>query len=79
MTRRELKNHSDDWYFSSCHICEYNFKNLKLISYPENIQLAICPIPHRPNMPVPLPPLEFPVFLSESSGLRPSTSPRFQY
>ncbi|GFS90390.1 hypothetical protein TNCV_4096241 [Trichonephila clavipes] len=46
----------------------YNSKNQKLISYPDNIPSAIYPVPHGPNMPVPLSPTELPVTSSESSN-----------
>ncbi|GFW83423.1 hypothetical protein TNCV_2545211 [Trichonephila clavipes] len=37
---------------------KYNYKNLKLISYPDNIPSAIYLVPHGPNIPMPLPPTE---------------------
>ena len=70
MVWREPKNHSDDCYFCSCNVQGFNSKNYTNIVYP-NIESAVRPIPHGPNVPVPSPPstlddLEDPDFLSES-------------
>lgn len=55
MVWREPKNHSDDCYFCSCNVRGFNLKNKKDISYP-NIQSAIRPVPHGPEVPIPSPP-----------------------
>lgn len=55
MIWREQRNHSDDCYFCSCDVTGYNTKNKKVISYP-NLPSALRPVPHSPEIPVPLPP-----------------------
>lgn len=70
MVWKEPKNHGDDCYFCSCNVRGFNSKNYTNISYP-NIQSAIRPIPHGPNVPVPSPPTtldnsEHPELMSQS-------------
>ncbi|GFU64863.1 uncharacterized protein TNCV_785141 [Trichonephila clavipes] len=56
MIWREPKNHSNDCYFCSCSVQGFNVKNRKDISYPTIIRLAIRPVPHGPDLPIPSPP-----------------------
>ncbi|GFT52197.1 uncharacterized protein NPIL_22971 [Nephila pilipes] len=46
----------------------HNCKNQNLIPYPDNIQSAIPPVSHGPNVSEPMPPNELSVIPSESSG-----------
>lgn len=55
MIWREPRNHSDDCYFCSCNIQGYSLKNKKEIFYP-NLESALRPVPHGPDIPIPLPP-----------------------
>ncbi|GFS60196.1 uncharacterized protein TNCV_2827041 [Trichonephila clavipes] len=56
MIWREPKYHSDDCYFCSCSVQGFNLKSRKDISYPTIIRLAIHPVPHGPDLPIPSPP-----------------------
>ena len=52
MVWQEPKNHRDDCYFCSTGVHRFNLKNKKNIVYP-NLQSAIRPVPHGPEIPVP--------------------------
>ncbi|GFU34707.1 uncharacterized protein TNCV_1994141 [Trichonephila clavipes] len=56
MIWREPKNHSDYCNFCSCLVQGFNLTNRKDISYPTIIRLAIRPVPHGPDLPIPSPP-----------------------
>jgi hypothetical protein len=51
---REPKNRSDDCYFCCCDVEGYNSKNKKVILYP-NLPLALRPVVHGSQAPVPQP------------------------
>ncbi|CAH1114823.1 unnamed protein product [Psylliodes chrysocephalus] len=53
----EPRNHSDDCSFFSCNVQGFNRKNKKHIVYP-NLDSAIRPVPHRPDVPIPIAPKE---------------------
>ncbi|KAJ4442595.1 hypothetical protein ANN_04183 [Periplaneta americana] len=55
MIWREPTNHGDDCYFCTVKVAGYTAKNNKDILYP-NILSAIRPVPHGPDISVPLPP-----------------------
>ena len=55
MIWREPKNHSDECYFCTCKIKDFNKKNKKDITYL-NIPSAMQPVPHGPEIPVPVRP-----------------------
>lgn len=55
MIWREPTNHGDSCYFCTNKVAGYTANNKKDILYP-NIPSAIRPIPHDPDIPVPLPP-----------------------
>ena len=48
---REARNHSDDCYFCSFHVTDYNSKNKKVIFYP-NLPSDIRPVGHGPGLSV---------------------------
>jgi hypothetical protein len=48
------KYHSDDCYFCCCDVKGYNYKNKKVILYP-NLPSALRPVVHGPKLPVPQP------------------------
>lgn len=52
MAWTELKNYINDYYFCSCDVKGFSLKNQNEIYYP-NIQLAIRPVPHLPEVSVP--------------------------
>lgn len=59
MIWREPQNHTDDCYFCSTGIHGFNVKNKKNIVYP-NLPSALRPVPHGPDVPVPLQPEHLP-------------------
>lgn len=65
MVWRELSNHSNDCYFCSCNVKGYNSKNKNQIVYPV-VRSAILPVPHRPDVPIPVRPENLEQFSSES-------------
>lgn len=54
MVWREPKDHSNECYFCSCYLKGYNSKNKQNISYPD-LPSARRPVPHGPDLPVPVP------------------------
>ncbi|CAH1099231.1 unnamed protein product [Psylliodes chrysocephalus] len=54
MVWRELRNHSDDCYFCSCNVQGFNRKNKKHIVLYPNLDSAIRPVPHGPDVPKPI-------------------------
>ena len=80
MVWREPQNHTDDCYFCSCDLKGFNSKNKKSIIYP-NVKSAIRPIPHGPDLPIPIPPNELENVLSSDSeqSAFESTDPDFTF
>jgi hypothetical protein len=66
MVWREPKNHGDDCYFCLCKIKGYNSRNKQDISYPD-IPSAMRPVPHGPDVPIPVLPKSLEAATSESS------------
>lgn len=79
MIWREPRDHSDDCYFCSCNIQGYNFKNKREITYP-NIESALRPVPHGPDIPIPLQPesLDDVLALSETESDNKSSDDNFE-
>lgn len=65
MVWREPKDHASDCYFCLCNIKGYSKKNKRDIEYP-NLPSAIRPMPHGPDVPVPVPPSSLDTRSSES-------------
>lgn len=59
MVWREPRNHSNDYYFCSTGVHGFNLKNKKRIVYP-NMPSALRPVPHGPDVPVPILPKNLP-------------------
>ena len=55
MVWREPRNHTEDCYFCSFNVQGFNSKNKKQIVYP-NLDSAIRPVPHGPDVPIPTAP-----------------------
>ena len=55
MVWREPNGHGKECYFCSCVVAGFNAKNKHKIQYP-NLPCAMRPIPHGPDVPIPLPP-----------------------
>jgi len=68
MVWREPKNHIDDCYFCMVNISGYNKKNKSNIIYP-NLPSAIRPIPHDPELPVPVPSKAFKAILNHDTSI----------
>jgi len=68
MVWREPKNHIDDCYFCMVNISGYNKKNKSNIIYP-NLPSAIRPIPHDPELPVPVPSKAFETILNHDTSI----------
>jgi hypothetical protein len=68
MVWREPKNHIDDCYFCMVNISGYNKKNKSNIIYP-NLLSAIRPIPHDPELPVPVPSKAFETILNHDTSI----------
>ena len=49
------RDHSNDYYFCTCNVKDFNDKSKKGITHPD-LPSAIQPIPHSPDFPVPIPP-----------------------
>ena len=56
MVWREPKAHGNERYFCSCNASGFNAKNEHHILCP-NLPSALRPLPHRPDVPVPAPPV----------------------
>jgi hypothetical protein len=54
MIWRESKNHCDNCYFCCCNVKGYKSTNKKVILY-RNLHLALHPVVHGPEVPVPKP------------------------
>jgi hypothetical protein len=65
----EQKNHYDDCYFCLCKITGFNKRNKEAIIYP-NLESAIRPVSHGPDVPIPTPPTTLP-----DSGTGTSSTP----
>jgi hypothetical protein len=65
MVWREPKDHTSDCYFCLCNIKGYSKKKKGDIEYP-NLPSAIRPMPHGPDVPVPVPPSSLDIRSSES-------------
>ena len=53
MIWRDPKGHGKECYFCSCAVAVFNAKNKHIIQYPD-LLCAIRPIPHWPDVPIPL-------------------------
>ena len=54
----EPRDHTNDCYLSSCNLKGYNCRNKQNISYPD-FPSERRPLPHGPDLPVPVPPTFF--------------------
>jgi hypothetical protein len=73
MVWREPKNHDDDCYFCSIHVKGYNQTSKTKIQYPD-LPSARRPIPHGPDLPVPMPPSTLKFDSSSSCSSSPESS-----
>ncbi|CAG9790224.1 unnamed protein product [Diatraea saccharalis] len=69
----EQKSHTTNCYFYTVDVKGFNTKNKKKIFYP-NLDSAIRPVPHGPEIPVPQPPSNLDDILCESEESDTSAS-----
>lgn len=67
MIWRETTNHTTDCYFCMTNVIGFNRKTKHKIEYP-NLPSAIRPVMHSDDIPVPKPPNELPLFLSDTES-----------
>jgi len=67
MVWRAPQDHSNDCYFCSCNVTGHNVSSKRNILYPD-LPSARRPVPHGPDLPIPVPPAQQDLLLLTSSA-----------